>query len=78
MKAMSPLHVVNRKNLVCAKGGSSSLLIERKNPRKGTIQAMFKAVEKLPDFSDADFDDLENCVVTRGWERHASRGISGS
>jgi len=66
MKAMSRLSMANRKNLVCTGDGSSSLLIERKNPREGTIEAAFKAAEKLPDLSDADFDDLENRVLHRG------------
>jgi hypothetical protein len=63
---MSLLNVPNQKTVACAEDGSSSLLTERKIPLRGTIQAVFKAAEKLPDLSDADFDDLENCVVTRG------------
>jgi hypothetical protein len=65
MKPMSLLSVANQKDLVCTGDGSSSPLIERKNPREGTIQAVFKAAEKLPDLSDADFDDLEKCVLHR-------------
>jgi hypothetical protein len=66
MKTMPLPSVANRQDLVCNGDGSSLLLIEHKNPREGTIQAALKAAEKLPDLSDADFDDLENCVLHRG------------